>query len=172
MKLWQIFVLGAVLSWGSYVPLMHQGQALLKGGALRAFLCVGMAYFVTAVVVPLALLLAGVGLERWGADLVGQAVCDRIDEHGAVKIASQMTLVLETGDQQIGAVVAVEERTQRLDPRQQAHQIVLGACSHDSGDEVVAHALIAQHLCDDIAGVYLHGGPHISLFVTRYLYSN
>ena len=34
MKLWQIFVLGAVLSWGSYVPLMHQGQALLKGGAL------------------------------------------------------------------------------------------------------------------------------------------
>jgi uncharacterized membrane protein len=56
MKLWLIFVLGAVISWGSYVPLMHHGQTLLKGGALRAFLCVGMAYFLTAVVVPLVLL--------------------------------------------------------------------------------------------------------------------
>ena len=56
MKMWLIFVLGAVISWGSYVPLMHHGQTLLKGGALRAFLCVGMAYFLTAVVVPLVLL--------------------------------------------------------------------------------------------------------------------
>jgi uncharacterized membrane protein len=62
MKLWQIFVLGAVLSWGSYVPLMHHGQTLLKGGALRAFLCVGLAYFATAVVIPL-LLLQGAKLE-------------------------------------------------------------------------------------------------------------
>ena len=37
MKLWLMFVVGAVLSWGSYVPLMHEGQKLLKGGALRAF---------------------------------------------------------------------------------------------------------------------------------------
>ena len=64
MKLWQIFVLGAVLSWGSYVPLMHHGQSLLKGGALKAFLCVGMAYFMTAVVVPLVLL-QGVKMEPW-----------------------------------------------------------------------------------------------------------
>ena len=62
MKLWQLFVLGAIVSWGSYVPLMHQGQTLLKGGALRAFLCVGMAYFFTAVMVPLALM-AGPKLE-------------------------------------------------------------------------------------------------------------
>ena len=63
MKLWLIFVLGAVLAWGSYVPLMHYGQTLLKGGALRAFLCVGLAYFLTAVLVPLGLM--GAKVEPW-----------------------------------------------------------------------------------------------------------
>lgn len=56
MKLWLLFVAGAVLSWGTYVPLIHEGQTLLERGALRAFLCVGGAYFLTAVVVPLVLL--------------------------------------------------------------------------------------------------------------------
>jgi uncharacterized membrane protein len=56
MKLWTLFVVGAALTWGAYVPTLHHGQALLKGGALRAFLCVGIAYFVTAVLVPLVLL--------------------------------------------------------------------------------------------------------------------
>ena len=56
---WLVFVLGAVLSWGAYVPVLHEGQKTLGGtpkeGALRAFLCVGLAYFVTAVLVPLGL---------------------------------------------------------------------------------------------------------------------
>lgn len=64
MKMWLVFVVGAIVSWGTYVPLMHHGQTLLKGGALRAFLCVGVAYFVTAVVIPLGLL-AGPKLEPW-----------------------------------------------------------------------------------------------------------
>jgi uncharacterized membrane protein len=64
MKLWLIFVIGAILSWGSYVPLMHEGQGQLKGGALRAFLCVGMAYFLVAVLAPLGLM-AGPKLEPW-----------------------------------------------------------------------------------------------------------
>ncbi len=56
MKMWLVYVIGAVLAWGSYVPMMHEGQTLLKGGALRAFLCVGLAYFLTAVLIPLGLL--------------------------------------------------------------------------------------------------------------------
>lgn len=56
MKLWVLFVLGAALTWGAYVPTLHHGQNLLNRGALRAFLCVGVAYFMTAVVVPLVLL--------------------------------------------------------------------------------------------------------------------
>jgi uncharacterized membrane protein len=58
-----LFVLGAFLAWGCYVPFMHAGQIALKGGALRAFLCVGVAYFLTAVLVPLVLL--GVKMEPW-----------------------------------------------------------------------------------------------------------
>lgn len=59
-ELWIAFVVGAVLSWGVYVPVLHQGQALIGGGkpsdgAARAFLCVGLAYFLTAVVIPLIL---------------------------------------------------------------------------------------------------------------------
>jgi uncharacterized membrane protein len=60
-ELWHAFVLGAVLSWGVYVPVLHEGQKELgdkkpSAGAVRAFLCVGLAYFLTAVVVPLGLL--------------------------------------------------------------------------------------------------------------------
>jgi drug/metabolite transporter (DMT)-like permease len=59
-ELWHAFVLGAVLSWGVYVPVLHEGQTTLGGDpktrGLRAFLCVGLAYFVTAVVVPVGLM--------------------------------------------------------------------------------------------------------------------
>jgi len=58
--LWLVFVVGAILSWGAYVPVLHEGQTLLNRGSLRAFLCVGIAYFLTAVLVPLALLAAKV----------------------------------------------------------------------------------------------------------------
>jgi uncharacterized membrane protein len=58
---WLAFVLGAVLSWGVYVPVLHEGQTTIGGAketrSLRAFLCVGLAYFVTAVLVPVILLL-------------------------------------------------------------------------------------------------------------------
>ena len=55
---WLWFVLGAVLSWGTYGVALHRGQVAL-GNPLRALLCVGVAYFLIAVLVP-------------GAALVGQ----------------------------------------------------------------------------------------------------
>jgi hypothetical protein len=48
---WLVFVLGAVLSWGIYGPMLHRGQVLL-GNPLRALLCVGLAYVLVAVLVP------------------------------------------------------------------------------------------------------------------------
>jgi hypothetical protein len=48
---WVIFVAGAVLSWGAYGALLHQGQTQL-GNPLKALLCVGVAYFLIGVVVP------------------------------------------------------------------------------------------------------------------------
>ena len=53
MKTWPWFVLGAILCWGAYVPMLHTGQLGFgqKNGALRAFLFVGIAYFCVSVAV-------------------------------------------------------------------------------------------------------------------------
>jgi hypothetical protein len=57
LETWVVFVLGAVLSWGLYVPTLHEGQTNMGGArataSLRGFLCVGIAYFLTAVIIPL-----------------------------------------------------------------------------------------------------------------------
>ena len=45
------FVAGAALSWGVYVPLVHDAASRF-GSNLRAFLMVGIAYFLVAVLVP------------------------------------------------------------------------------------------------------------------------
>jgi hypothetical protein len=39
--------------WGVYGPVLHRGQTAMEGSRLRPLLCVGMAYFVIAVVVPI-----------------------------------------------------------------------------------------------------------------------
>ena len=54
---WVIFVAGAVLSWGAYGVLLHMGQMQL-GNPLKALLCVGVAYFLIGVIVPVAALAA------------------------------------------------------------------------------------------------------------------
>lgn len=46
-----LFVAGAALSWGVYVPTVHEASTQLKSN-LRAFLFVGVAYFLTAVLIP------------------------------------------------------------------------------------------------------------------------
>lgn len=51
-----VAVLGAILSWGSYGPVLHKGQMKMGGSRLRPFLCVGIAYFFMAVAIPLLLL--------------------------------------------------------------------------------------------------------------------
>lgn len=46
-----LFVAGAALSWGNYVPLVHIAAQKLHSN-LRAFLAVGVAYFLVAVLIP------------------------------------------------------------------------------------------------------------------------
>jgi hypothetical protein len=58
---WVIFVAGAVLSWGAYGALLHLGQTQL-GNPLKALLCVGVAYFLIGVIVPVVTLSAPGGL--------------------------------------------------------------------------------------------------------------
>jgi len=55
---WWGYVLLAGLAWGTYVPIIFYGGSELGGKAnarLMAILCVGIAYFVLAVLIPLIL---------------------------------------------------------------------------------------------------------------------
>jgi len=52
---WIVFVAGAVLSWGAYGALLHQGQTQL-GNPLKALLCVGVAYFLIGILIPVGAL--------------------------------------------------------------------------------------------------------------------
>ena len=49
------FILVTALCWGSYGPLLHKGQVAMQGSRMRPFICVGLAYFLIAVLAPLAL---------------------------------------------------------------------------------------------------------------------
>jgi hypothetical protein len=65
-KMWIVFVIGAVLSWGVYGPALHKGQTQL-GNPLKALLCVGFAYFLIGVLVPVAGLSSQGGLSGFNA---------------------------------------------------------------------------------------------------------
>ena len=64
---WWGYVVGAGLAWGTYVPLIFFGGQMLSplspqgtpigvGGRLASILCVGVAYFGLAVVIPVILM--------------------------------------------------------------------------------------------------------------------
>ena len=52
---WVALALSAAVSWGLYGAFLHRGQTEL-GNPMRAMLCVGMAYFLMAVLVPVGAL--------------------------------------------------------------------------------------------------------------------
>lgn len=58
---WLYFALLTVLTWGLYGVFLHSGQMGMgdpENGRYKAFLFVGIAYFITAVLAPLLMLLA------------------------------------------------------------------------------------------------------------------
>lgn len=55
----------AALCWGSYGPFLHIGQMKMGGSRLRPFCCVGLAYFLIAVAVPLLILSVWNEPGRW-----------------------------------------------------------------------------------------------------------
>lgn len=57
---WLFFALGTVVTWGLYGIFLHEGQITMGdkvNGRYKAFLFVGIAYFLVAVLAPLALLM-------------------------------------------------------------------------------------------------------------------
>ncbi|MDF1741552.1 MAG: hypothetical protein P1U86_20485 [Verrucomicrobiales bacterium] len=56
-----MFAMGTVVTWGLYGIFLHSGQIGMQdpvNGRYKAFLFVGVAYFLTAVLAPLAILIA------------------------------------------------------------------------------------------------------------------
>ena len=83
---WILFVAGAVLSWGAYGALLHQGQTQL-GNPLKALLCVGVAYFLIGVIVPVLALTAQSGLAGFNTrGLVTATVAGALGAAGAACI--------------------------------------------------------------------------------------
>ena len=50
------FTLMTVLSWGVYGPTLHRGQMHMAGSRWRPLICVGLSYFLIAVIIPTLLL--------------------------------------------------------------------------------------------------------------------
>src|SRR3954462_15469884 len=63
---WAWFVAGAVLSWGVSGAMLARGQMQL-GNPMKALLCVGAAYFLVGVVVPVAALMSQGGVSGFNS---------------------------------------------------------------------------------------------------------
>ena len=106
---WIIFVAGAVLSWGAYGALLHMGQTQL-GNPLKALLCVGAAYFLIGVIVPVIALGSQGSLSNFDtAGLVTATIA------GALGAAERGDLGRRAGDVLVGGGehVGQERRLQR-----------------------------------------------------------
>jgi hypothetical protein len=69
-NMWLVYAVLAGLAWGTYVPFVHQGITGLttadgKPQALGSFLCVGIAYFLIAVLIPGGMFASGEPMPRW-----------------------------------------------------------------------------------------------------------
>ena len=83
---WVIFVAGAVLSWGAYGALLHMGQTQL-GNPLKALLCVGAAYFLIGVMIPVAALASQGSLNNFNSNgLITATIAGALGAAGAACI--------------------------------------------------------------------------------------
>ena len=88
--LWAMFAIGAALSWGVYGAMLHQGQMALGSAqhrGLRALLCVGIAYFVIGVIVPVIALASQGELRLQGFSAIGTATATAAGALGAIGAA-------------------------------------------------------------------------------------
>jgi len=81
--LWVMFAIGAALSWGVYGAMLHQGQVKL-GSPVRSLLCVGVAYFLIGVIVPVAMLYSQGQLNVQGWNVFGTTTATAAGALGAV----------------------------------------------------------------------------------------
>jgi hypothetical protein len=85
--LWAVFAIAAALSWGVYGAMLHTGQRQL-GNPLRALLCVGVAYFLIGVLVPVIGLAAQGQLSAEGFNASGTTTATVAGALGAIGAAA------------------------------------------------------------------------------------
>ncbi len=78
---WLIFAFAAALSWGAYGAFLHRGQVAL-GSPMKALLCVGVAYFLIGVLVPMVVLASQGQLS--GFNLAGSSTATAAGALGAI----------------------------------------------------------------------------------------
>lgn len=83
MEWWIIYAIGAALSWGVYGAMLHQGQTSLKS-PVRALLCVGVAYFLIGVIVPVVMLASQGQLNAQGWNVTGATTATAAGALGAI----------------------------------------------------------------------------------------
>src|SRR5262245_48963698 len=66
-RIWILFVALAGLCWGTYVPLVAQGGRELSRNSYASLLCVGVAYFLLAVLFPVVIMTVRRRWPRWTA---------------------------------------------------------------------------------------------------------
>lgn len=81
--LWVMFAVIAALSWGIYGAVLHQGQVKL-GNPMRALLCVGVAYFLIGILVPVISLGMQGNLSAAGFNLSGTTLATVAGALGAI----------------------------------------------------------------------------------------
>lgn len=88
--LWFVFAFGVILCWGAYGPTIHEGQIALKS-PWKAILCVGGAYFVLAVIIPIVVLKAqGTPLDFHARGTVYASIAGALGALGAIFVVASL----------------------------------------------------------------------------------
>lgn len=80
------FVLLTALCWGAYGPVLREGSELMGKDRLRPFICVGIAYLVVAIVMPILLLQIWPGGEWTSRGTIWSLVAGMLGAIGALGI--------------------------------------------------------------------------------------
>jgi drug/metabolite transporter (DMT)-like permease len=66
-QMWWVWAVLAGLAWGTYVPFVSAAISGLQNKALASFLCVGVAYFLIAVLYPVGMFASGSPMPNWNS---------------------------------------------------------------------------------------------------------
>jgi uncharacterized membrane protein len=85
--IWVLFALGAGLCWGFYGVASHSSQVKFSNNPMKVLLCVGIAYFLIGVIVPLFVLGSKGQLNNFSQDgIIWGSLCGTLGALGAVCI--------------------------------------------------------------------------------------